>query len=560
MLGLLDEWKFLAGLGMFLLGMFIMEESIRLLSGRAFKTMIRRYTGSRAKGLATGIISTSVLQSSSAVSLMILAFMGAGLMTLDNAIAVIFGAKVGTTVTAWLVAVFGFKFKIEGFALPMIGIGGLGLLLPTKSPRYTSFCKLIASFGFLFYGLDFMKSSVESLSASIDLGSLPDLGLWIYVAVGILMTAIMQSSSATIAIILTGLFTGIINFKTGAAMVVGANVGTTVTILLGAIGGIPAKKRAAISSLVFSVSTAIVVMAALPFFIWLSRDLFNFADNAVMGLALFHTLFNITGITIFFPLIPALTRRLNNLFPEKYAELAKYIINTSPRVAEAAIVALRKEVLRQLHVSVLYIASRYNVTVRHPHYYAEHYPDGELPEYILQHIYYSDLERLHAEIFAFYAQIQAGEIEKKEALQLEEIIRPSRSIMNATKNLHDLMDEIEEIGSEDNPFMMEAHQGFKDRLERLLAMVDEVVERPDDREMEARLQEFFTSVENADKDFIRSCSKAVARNTIREHETTLLLMANRLFTQSNRMVVLSMQGLTHQIHAAAQPVKDAAAS
>jgi phosphate:Na+ symporter len=134
MLDLMDGWKFLAGLGIFLFGMFMMEESIRQLSGRSFKMMIRRYTGTRIKGLMTGIVSTAILQSSSAVSLMVLAFVGAQLVTLVNAIAVIMGAKVGTTITAWIVAIFGFKFKIEAFALPLIGLGGIGLIVSSKSP------------------------------------------------------------------------------------------------------------------------------------------------------------------------------------------------------------------------------------------------------------------------------------------------------------------------------------------------------------------------------------------------------------------------------------------
>ncbi|MFU8768183.1 MAG: Na/Pi cotransporter family protein, partial [Desulfotignum sp.] len=232
MADLLDGWKFLAGLGIFLFGMFMMEESIKLLSGRSFKILIRRYTGSRVKGLLTGIASTAVLQSSSAVSLMVLAFVGAQLVTLVNAIAVIMGAKVGTTITAWIVAVFGFKFKIETFALPLIGLGGVGLIFLSKSPRYVNISKLLISFGFLFHGLDFMKTSVEQLASAIDIASLPAFGPFVYILAGILLTAIMQSSSATLAVILTTLFTGIIDFKAGAAMVIGANIGTTVTILL----------------------------------------------------------------------------------------------------------------------------------------------------------------------------------------------------------------------------------------------------------------------------------------------------------------------------------------
>ncbi|MDI6797765.1 MAG: Na/Pi symporter, partial [Desulfatibacillaceae bacterium] len=317
MLDQFDEWKFLAGLGIFLFGMFMMEESIRLLAGRSFKTMIRRYTGTRIKGLVSGIVSTAILQSSSAVSLMVLAFVGAGLMSLVNAIAVIIGAKVGTTFTAWIVAVLGFKFKIDAFAQPLIGIGGLGLIFLSKSERYVNVSKLLAAFGFLFLGLDFMKTSVEGLAASIDLSALPSLGLWVYVIAGIVLTAIMQSSSATIAVILTTIFSGIIDFNQGAAMVIGANVGTTVTIIIASIGGIPAKKQVALSSLVFTVGTAIVALILLPVLFWIVKDLFGLAGNPVLGIAAFHTLFNLMGAVIFLPALPLMARFLKRLFPEK---------------------------------------------------------------------------------------------------------------------------------------------------------------------------------------------------------------------------------------------------
>ncbi len=550
MLPLIDEWKFLAGLGIFLFGMFMMEESIKLLAGRSFKTMIRRYTGSRLKGLVTGILSTAILQSSSAVSLMVLAFVGAGLMTLINAIAVIFGAKVGTTVTAWIVALFGFKFKIEAFALPIIGIGGLGLILLGKSPRLANVSKLTVAFGFLFLGLDYMKISVEGFASSIDLASLPDLGLWVYVLAGLVMTAVMQSSSAAIAVILTTLFSGLIDFRTGAALVIGANIGTTVTILLGAIGGIPAKKRAALSSLLFSLVTASVVLLALPLVLWLVSDLFELADNAVMALALFHTLFNVTGVLVFLPLIPALAGFLEKLYPDKVTVLSRFILNTTPEVPEAAIAALRKEVLRQISLSIHYIAERYRIDMKN-------HPGGaglphaaKAPTDLPGPIGYADLERFHAEIFAFYAQVQAYELDEQEASQMEGIIRASRSTMNATKNFHELLGEIADIGKEEKTVMTASHAAFVTRLVRLRDVVDFVTRYPDDPETRGFLIRFFREVEEADKALIRSCAKAVAERNIREQEVTRLLMANRLFTQSSRMLILSMQALTEQAHTA----------
>ena len=390
-----DGWKFLAGLGIFLFGIFMMEESIRLLAGRSLKASIQRFTGTRFKSLITGVFSTAVLQSSSAVSLTVLAFVGAGLLNLGNAIAVIMGAMVGTTLTAWLVAVFGFSFKIDALALPMIGLGGLGLIALGKSPRYVHFSKLLVSFGFLFLGLDYMKTSVESLAAAIDLSSLPNLGLWVYVLAGIVLTAIMQSSSATIAVILTTLFGGIIDFGQAAAMVIGANVGTTVTILIGAIGGIPVKKQSALSSLIFNAGTALVVLPAMPLMLWIVGSLFDPADNAVLGIAAFHTLFNLIGVVLFFPAISGIVGYLTRFFPEKRTVLTRYIPNTSPQVPEAAMTALQNEVLNQLSLSLGYIAAQYRLNpqlkglIKHRANQASE---------IIKVDHYEELEQMHAEI------------------------------------------------------------------------------------------------------------------------------------------------------------------
>lgn len=532
MLELFDGWKFLAGLGIFLFGMFMMEESIKLLAGRSFKTLIRRFTGNRAKGLTTGIVSTAILQSSSAVSLMVLAFAGAGLMSLVNAIAVIMGAKVGTTCTAWIVAVVGFSFKIDAFALPMIGIGGLGLILLSGSTRWVNISKLLVAFGFLFHGLDYMKSSIEVFATSVDLAILSDLGLWVYVLAGILLTAIMQSSSATIAIILTTLFAGIIEFQQGVGMVIGANIGTTVTILLGAIGGIPVKKQTAASSLAFSVGTALVVLLTLPILLWIIDDLFALKDNAVLGIALFHTLFNFTGVLIFYPLIPTLARFLENYFPEKRTVLSRFILNTTPQVPEAAIAALRNEILRQLLVSIRFIGAQYHLRPR-PNGLQTHDPSPT----------YEDLEKYHAEIFTFYAKIQAQSLHEHEALQLEPVIRASRSIMNATRNFHELVPEMEDLARTDNSFLDTAHRELKNRLELLWIIAEKVAQETETDLQEDELHRFFISIEEADRQFIRSCSSQAAQGNIKEYEVTKVLMVNRFFTQSSRMLVLSMQSL-----------------
>ncbi|MDZ7642033.1 MAG: Na/Pi symporter [Desulfurivibrio sp.] len=524
----LDIWRLLAGLGIFLFGMFMLEESIKLLAGRAFKRLIRRCTGSRLRGIFSGMISTAILQSSTAVSLMVLAFVGAGMMSLVNAVAVMNGAMVGTTMTAWIVALFGFKVEISSFALPIIALGGLGLVLLSRSPRYVNISKLLVAFGLLFHGLDFMKGSVEELAATIDIAALPAPGLWVYALAGLLFTAIMQSSSVTIAITLTLLYNGVVDFNAAAAMVVGANVGTTVTVLLGSLGGAPIKKQAAVSQLAFTAGTALVTFLLLPLLLHLVLEILGFAARPVLGLAFFHTMFNLLGVAIFYHLLPPLTAGVRRLIPDpERLHLARYINNTTPEVPEAAVEALRKETINQAKWSLDFIRLLYRL-------------DSGSPD--RQPLAYSDLERLHAKIFTFYARIQAYEVEEAEARRAEPYIRASRSIMNAVKNLYEQNHELEEYHYEESKFMQEAGRHFRQRLHIIAEVVEQIAVEPDHDHHEL-LNRVFSRVEEADRDFIRACAEAVASRRIHQQDVTRLLMSNRLFTQSCRMMALSLQSL-----------------
>ena len=186
-----DIWKFIAGLGLFLFGMFMLEEGIKALSGRAFKKFLRKHTKNKIKAILSGTFITAIVQSSSVVSLMTLAFVGAGVIKLTNAIGIILGSNLGTTMTGWVVATLGFKLDIESFALPCIGIGGLGLIFLARSDRFSNISKLVVGFGFLFLGLNYMKLSISDLAETFDIGMYADYSLIVFAMIGLVLTAII---------------------------------------------------------------------------------------------------------------------------------------------------------------------------------------------------------------------------------------------------------------------------------------------------------------------------------------------------------------------------------
>ncbi|MCF8275683.1 MAG: Na/Pi symporter [Flavobacteriales bacterium] len=535
-----DVWKLLAGLGIFMFGMFLMEESVKNLAGRSFKTFIRNYTTGRIKSVLSGAFVTAILQSSSAVSLMVLAFVGAGIMAMENAIGVILGSNIGTTATAWLVAFFGFKVNIEDYSLPLIGIGGLGLIFLGRSVRYSNISKLLVGFGFLFMGLDYMKTSVEQLTQTFDITSLPDYGILPYALAGLVLTAVMQSSSATIAIVLTALNAKVIAFNAAAAMVVGANVGTTVTVILGTIGASQIKKRVALSHFSFNFISAVIGLLLLPAMVWLISLLLGPKNNdAVMGIALYHTLFNVLGVLFFMPFIGLFSKLLIKVFPDKVAISTKYIQNVTAEVSDAAIEGLHKEVLYfisnalkyNLHAlridsSLVFEDENVHVSKRIKHSQEDDY-DG--------------LKLLQSEIFSFASTILMAELSKDESKLVNSQLHAARMALHSTKSIKDVIHNFDEFESSDNAVLNEENALFRKRMIELYLKLVSVMEATDHSDIGGKLGKILKHLKKEDEKFVSVITTATAQGKIKNLDITNMLMVNRAFVQSSRQVVLALK-------------------
>src|SRR5690606_27288267 len=277
-----------------------------------------RWTSSRVRGLASGTLLTALLQSSSAVTVAVIGFANAGLMQFERAVWVIFGSNLGTTLTAWLVALVGFSLKIDNFALPLVGVGALVRVFSPVA-RHRSFGMALAGFGILFLGIETLSGGFSALGDGVALDGRYN-NVVLMVIIGAVLTAVMMSSSAAIAVALSALAAGLLTLPDAAAVVIGTNIGTTVTALIAAIGATSHAKRLAIAHLLFNLLTGVVALLALsPFValvIWLG-DAFGYADQPTMMLALFHTLFNVLGIVLMTPLEPAMSRFLMTRFVER---------------------------------------------------------------------------------------------------------------------------------------------------------------------------------------------------------------------------------------------------
>ena len=341
----------LGGIGLFLLGMGLMTDGLKLAAGQTLVRILASSTKTRLRGLASGALITALVQSSSAVTVAAIGFVNAGLLTLGQSLWVLFGSNVGTTMTGWLVALVGLKFKIDLLALPLIGIG-MALRLSGENTRRGALGLALAGFGVLFLGIDLMSTSFSGFSSGFSLQEFDGVtGILLMVLSGILMTVMMQSSSASLTIALTAAQGGLISIESAAAVVIGANVGTTVTALIAAIGATPNAKRAAGAHVLFNLLTGIVALLLLPWLIaligllraWLELDAAPAAT-----LALFHTVFNLLGVALMWPLVGRLTQFLERRFRTAEEDEARpqFLDANVAEVPALALDALQREVRR----------------------------------------------------------------------------------------------------------------------------------------------------------------------------------------------------------------------
>lgn len=343
----------IGGLGLFLLGMSLLTEGLKVAAGDSLRDLLGRWTKTRFRALAAGFAFTALLQSSSAVTVAVIGFVNASMLSLLNAVWVVFGANVGTTMTAWIVSLVGLKLKIGLMALPMIGIG-MALRLTGPGTRRAAYGDTLAGFGLFFLGISVLSDTFSEFAGEIDLIGSAYPGLLenaMFVGAGFMITVLTQSSSASIAVALTAAAGGLLPLEPATALVIGANLGTTSTALFAVIGATPAAKRVAISHLVFNLITGIVALVSLPAFIgwvtWVSRAA-TLPEEPAVFLALFHTLFNVAGVLLVWPIADKLVAWLAQRFVTKDEDDARlhFLDDTTISIPALAANAVAMELAR----------------------------------------------------------------------------------------------------------------------------------------------------------------------------------------------------------------------
>ena len=329
--GIFDFLKLIGSLGVFLYGMKLMSEALQKVAGDKMRHILAAMTSNRVKGVITGLLITTIIQSSSATTVMVVSFVNAGLLNLVESIGVIMGSNVGTTVTAWLISILGFKISMAEVSLPLIGLC-LPLLFSNKRSR-KSWGELIIGFGLLFIGLEFLKNSMPNLNENPEiftfLQNYTDMGYGSYILfmlIGTPLTILIQSSSATMALTLVMCANGWISYDIAASMVLGENIGTTITANLAAMVANTTAKRAAFAHFLFNVFGVTWVLAIFPVFLKWIEELSVFVgigdpstniEAVPMSLSLFHTVFNVSNVLLLIWFTKLIARLVTKIIPTR---------------------------------------------------------------------------------------------------------------------------------------------------------------------------------------------------------------------------------------------------
>lgn len=506
----LDFLTLFGALGFFIYGMKVMSDGIQKTAGSKLRQILSSMTKNRYLGVFTGFLITCLVQSSSATTVMVVSFANAGLLSLVESISVIMGANIGTTITAWLIAFFGFKIKISAFALPIIAIG-FPLMFAKKS-TFRSLAEVLIGFALLFLGLDALKNAVPDLNENPEVlefltgftgyGTMTTI---LFVLVGTIITIIVQSSSAAMALTLTLLFNQVITFEMAAAMVLGENIGTTITANLAAIVANVHAKRAARAHLIFNVVGVSWLVIIFPFFLDFIAYLWEPAQKFLatiipdisqskseLQLSLFHSVFNIINTLIMILFIPNIAKLVTRIVPSKGIEdeayHLEYISNATVINTEGSILEAKKEITKFGK-----LIGKMNTFI--PELLVE--TDKKQFKKTVERIekYEEITDKIESEIGAYLSKVSEGELTEKSSLQ----IRLMLSIANDLETIGDINNAMGKIllrKREDKIYFIPKQRENLQEMLRLLDVAIDIMQRNLESEMSGQ---FLQEAEKAEK-------------------------------------------------------------
>ncbi len=493
-----DAKVIIAGIAIFLIGMHYMENGFKLLSGGALEDILEKFTNTTPKAIGAGFMVTAVVQSSSLVSVIIISFLSAELIGLTQAVGVVFGSNIGTTATAWLVSSFGLKIKIAQYALPMLIFGVI--MQFSRENVYKGIGSVLIGLGFIFLGIAYMKDGFETLKEGLDLAEYAMQGypgVFVYILFGAVATVVIQSSSATMAIIITALATGQIDYINALSLAIGANVGTTVTAALGAMASNKNGKRLAVAHFIFNIITgiiAVIFIYQLKTLVDMLAPLFSISeDNYAMKLALFHSVFNVIGVLAVAPFTKQLVRYLESIFvmKEEGRGQPKYLTNEVMQIPASALAAIRKETIHLYDKSLEAIVHAMNL------HRSAIFSDIDIDKVIkrsrspikidINQIYQDDLKNLYSAII-HYSSLSQSYMSQEDNNKIYELKLTARKIIEMVKDVRELQKNLNLFSKSHNTFIIDEYNKLRIQLIKVLRVIQEVRDYEGEEDIMTRIE------------------------------------------------------------------------
>ncbi len=482
-----DFKEIAAGVSIFLFGMLSLEEGFKAFSGGGLEKVLRKSTDKLYKSIGFGVLATTIMQSSSLVSVLTISFLGAGLIGLAQGIGIVFGANIGTTTGAWLVAGFGLKVKISAYAMPMLVFGVI--LIFQKSKTLKGFGYILAGLGFLFLGIHYMKDGFEAFKSTIDLTAFAVTGLkglFIFTGIGIFATVVMQSSHATLVLIITALSVGQISYENALALAIGANVGTTITAIIGSMSSNIEGKRLAGAHLIFNLVTgliAIVFIHQIMYSVDFISNIVGISNNDyTLKLAVFHTIFNTIGVLVMIPFIGKLVIFLESTFKaseKTYIGIdnAKYLNESVLELPSTAMAAIRRETFHLYENAFEIISHGLNIKrsnilsdLTSEQVIKEGYSDTKVD---IDDFYNRKIKGIYGEIIDFSTRAQSH-MGSEDINQLYKLKLANKDIVEAIKDTKHLQKNLVLYSKDPNQHIQEQYKNIRKDLVELLRSINTI--------------------------------------------------------------------------------------
>lgn len=467
----------LSGIAIFLIGMFFMQDGFKLLSGGILEKLLQKFTSNTFYAIITGFFSTALVQSSSIISLVVISFLSVELLTLVQGIGIIFGSNLGSTTTAWIVSSLGVDVKISIYAMPMILFGVI--LRFSKTNSYKGIGNVLLGLGFIFLGISYMKDGFDTLKNSIDLASYAmegPLGIMIYILIGAVATVVIQSSAATLAIIITALSAGSIIYINAIALVIGANIGTTFTAILASLASNENGKRVAFAHFTFNIIAATII----TLFIYQFQDLVDYLapylgiseNNYTMKLSLFHTIFSLVGIILLSPFIYQIEKLSIKLIKKKVSPQSKpkYLMDSNLTLPDTAIISIRKEIINlyeNCQKAMLHALNLHTTNLTKETLDKQISKELSIIDINIDEIYQTNLKNLYSEIvkYSSFAQENMLDFHHKEVGALK---RSASLIVEVLKDTRDIQKNLNFYLKSKNEYIKEEYNILRREMAEIL--------------------------------------------------------------------------------------------